>query len=183
MGSRWVPMPDLLWGPTHFWADAEFAELHNKLLCNGLDENIAYGMQAVNPEHWPAYQALIEAREAEFQLWGYKDFWLPVLWPSIAPRFTNAVKPIFLTRDPNASLISYATRKGFTVSEASSVLQPFRNAVAAMRAAFPSALTVHFDELTAPATKAAVVAQIAAEIGMPSRPEAVDRVQDVWVRF
>lgn len=187
MGVQWVPMVDASWAPDHFWADAEFADLHNALLAN-LDDDakIAYGMSVINPANWTAYRALIASREAANDKWGFKDLWLPILWKDIEPLFSHTIQPIFTARDPDVAAASYQARKAGeirSVQAAKDRLAPWRNAVATIRAAYPTALEVPFNALVNPATKTGWVTTIAAYVGKPSSQAAVDRIKDDWGRF
>lgn len=180
MGETFVQPQESGWTPDHFWADAEFNALHEKLLLNWSGP-VEYGMKPANEEHWLPYVDLVIRRET-LPKWGLKDVWLPLLWPEIKPLLESTVQPIFVQRSLTEIRRSYQARKGLvTEFDAEAILEPWAVAMTELRKLYPLALTVSFaDIVNSPVLQTHA---IAAYLDVPHKQAAVDRVRPDWKRF
>lgn len=168
--------------PLGHFEDTEFLELHRKILGelspsgDVLPARWRYPRPDFGP-HRGDYRELVQSRSVQ-TLWGLKDPRLSHLLPFFLEAYTGALKVVHVHRDPLQAARSLHAREvvaqpTFCVEEAESICRAHHAAalnsllLAAERG--PSLLVHHARLTTDPA---AVVAELAAFVGVDSTPEA-----------
>lgn len=182
-GTDWWTMEEPEgWGPGPSMIDAEFHDLHHRMLAYTIPP---VGADLPAPEHRPAYRELVGRRLAAHPRWAVKCHWLPFLPDEFAATCRAVgcdVRPVITWRCPDESIKSYAARTELDYATIRAELEPWFTAVAEWRQRYAGRfLEVRYPDLIADPT--GEVARIADWCGVPVTDKAVASVDPTWCRF